>query len=346
MSALKTGLLLLILITTACSSTAFQTDYEVTDITNNPEFGCSWYGGSSSRIVCNCKEGAEMFIEKNNIPSLRNIILINIGFVIFDEESIVWYGYKDAENQYEERFDLSIPSLRISVYSSTIELISSHSFKGRINEIIFDQVVIEKISPFAFTNLLQTEKITINNSILKVMDQPFKRFSTEYLELNGVQADIIPSRTFSNVTVYKNLVINNCTFNNIRSGAFSINDPETFQFTNNRVGHFNGEAFKVTSRGSVLFRNNMFGAVDDGAFRGYQFQKKRSTQSRKYGSKKQNQNGTLSLIVPDGRTYKETELHVYVEKNGSLNNRLIRGSSQEQRASEFITSHVVFIEVK
>lgn len=45
---------------------------------------------------------------------------------------------------------------------------------------------------------------------------------------------------------------------------------------------------------------------------------RRHFRSDKYGSHKQSKKGQLSLIVPDGRTYRETELHVIVEKTDLL----------------------------
>lgn len=365
------------------------------------------------------------------MKNLRTIQLNRIGSIIFKRESMNWYGYQERNfNEVEERFDITRPSLKISIFNSNISLISSHTFVGRINEIVFDGVTIDSIQPIAFGNLLQTEKIIFRHTVLKdVGFQALKKFSTEFIELNAVTASVIPSRTFSDVTVYQDFKIENCRFGDVHSGSFSIHNPKTFLVTNSNISSLYGEAFKVTSRGSVLFRNNSFGVVNDGAFKGITHKKdefltdksfifdsntfdslsrysldipefdvkfvniylkepcdckvidhkiKESAyysdimciynnnymtlknykanmcsvitnyyitiiiasivvtlvivvvaalifyyrfvyRRKKYGSKERmKNNGNLSLIVPDGRTYRETELHVIVEKTDLL----------------------------
>lgn len=365
------------------------------------------------------------------MKNLRTIHLNEIGTIQFKKESMNWYGYQERTiNEVEERFDIAKPSLKISITNSNISVISSHTFAGRINEILLDGVIIEHIQPMAFGNLLQTEKITFRNAALKRIDVPaLKKFSAEIIELNGVTASVIPSRTFSDVTVYQDFIINNCSFGDIYPGSFAINNPKTFLVTNTNISTLFGEAFKVISRGSVIFRNNNFEIVNDGAFQairlkeneilndvvfifdsnkfdslsryslnipgfnvkfvnillkencdckdidhkikesayysdimclygneyitlkyyksnmcsvitnyyitiviasivstlvivvvvGLIFYYKLVYRQKKYGSKERMKNkGNLSLIVPDGRTYRETELHVIVEKTDLL----------------------------
>lgn len=365
------------------------------------------------------------------MKNLRTIHLNHIGSIAFKEESMNWYGYQERNFlEVEERFDVSRQSLRISIIDSNVSVISSHTFVGRINEIVFDGVTIDSIQPIAFGNLLQTEKIIFRNTVLKgVGVQALKKFSTEFIELSGVTATVIPSRTFSEVTVYQDLKIDNCRFGEVHSGSFNINNPKSFMVTNSNISILYGEAFKVTSRGLVLFRNNSFGTINDGVFQGIvpkkdeflpdesfifdsntigslsrysldipEFRAKFSNiylneacdckvidhkikesayyadimclhdasymtlkyyksnmcsvitnyyitiivasvvttlvvvvvaglifyyrmvyRRKKYGSKERmKNNGNLSLIVPDGRTYRETELHVIVEKTDLL----------------------------
>lgn len=387
-----------------------------------------------STIEVEFNECEEIIFEEQSIAAMRNLRKIHLNgikSITFNQESMNWYGYQERTNtEVEERFDIARPSLRISIFNSNITLISSHTFTGRINEIIFDGVVIDSIRPIAFGNLLQTERIIFRNTLLKRIEvQAFKKFSAEIIELNGVTASIIPSRTFSNVTVYRDFIINNCSFGDIYSGSFAINNPIMFQVTSTNISTLYGEAFKILSRGSVLFRGNTFGVVNDGAFQGIILKKdevlndisfifdsntfkslsryslnipefnvrfvniylnepcdcktidhkiKESVyysdimclyenrymtlkyyksnmcsvitnyyitiiivsivtalviivvaglifyyrfvyRRKKYGSKERmKNNGNLSLIVPDGRTYRETELHVILEKSDLL----------------------------
>lgn len=361
------------------------------------------------------------------MKNLRNIHLNQIGTIVFKRNSMNWYGYQERTyNDIEERFDITKPSLKISIFNSNISTIASHSFAGRINQILFDTVTIDSIQPIAFGNLLQTEKIIFRNTIFKHIDvQALKKFSSEIIELTAVTASVVPSRTFSDITVYQDFTVDNCHFGEVYSGSFNINNPKTFLVRNTNISTLYGEAFKITSRGSVIFRNNSFGIVKDGAFHGitlkvdeifndnqfifdsnkfsrltrysldipgfnvkfsniyisepcdcnvldhkikeksyyadilciYEdnyvtlkyyktnmcsvitnyyitiivasivltlvivvvailvFYYKMVYRRKKYGSKERmRNNGNLSLIVPDGRTYRETELHVVVEK--------------------------------
>lgn len=365
------------------------------------------------------------------MKNLRTIQLNGIGSIVFKQESMNWYGFQERTfTEVEERFDVTRPSLKIGITNSKVSVISSHTFAGRLNEILFDGGVIENIQPIAFGNLLQTENIIFRNTIIKRIDvQAFKKFSAENIELTGVISSVVPSRTFSNITVYGDFKIDNCTFGDLYSGSFAINNPKLFQVTRTNISTLHGEAFKVVSRGSVIFRNNWFGVVNDGAFQGILLKKDEvlndilfvfdsntfSSLSRyslnipefnvkfvnvyleepcdckvldrkikesayyadimclyenhyttlkhykfnmcsvitnyyitiiivsivttlvivivaalifyyrffyrrkKYGSKEKMKNGgNLSLIVPDGRTYRETELHVIVEKTDLL----------------------------
>jgi hypothetical protein len=431
---------------------AVLTGYENRDrITDDRKFGCSWQGGTSSGLRCTCQEDAEeMYITKNSISSydtsnieingcrsvrfgtesvaemrnLRNINLKNIGSLHFEEHSLKWYGYSHT-NQYEQ-FDVSIPALKISIENCNISQISGYTFEGRINTIRFDGVIIENVHPFAFNALEQTQDITMKNVELRnVREQTFKKFATQNLELNGVLAQLIPSRFLHNVTVYKTFKITNCVFDTVRSGAFIVLNPTNFEVSDTKINQLDGEAFKVTVRGDVLFKNNKFDVINDGAFRAIDLTQeetvgdatitfdsnvfakltrdslatnddfrtkfsnllvnetcdcksidhnireaefyseikcvyekefvtveeyksnmcsiiqsystviiilvvvftlcfiigvvlvvyyKRVYLSKKYGGEKDSKKGNMSLIIPDGRTYRETELHVIVER--------------------------------
>ncbi|EFA00395.1 uncharacterized protein LOC103312213 [Tribolium castaneum] len=436
------------LIFTLCSA-ILTGNYE--HITDNPVFGCRWIGGISPGVVCLCRDDAEeMYITKKSISSydtssieihcksvrfgpesitemrnLRNIKLKSIQSLNFDEHSLKWYGYRDIDH-HDEPYDISTPSLQIEIENSTIGTISSYTFEGRINKIRFDGVTVQNLSPFAFNSLRQTQEIVLRNvELLNAREQAFKKFSTDNFELNGVKSTIITSRFVFNVTVYNSFKVTNCVFDTVRPGGFIVFNPRNFQVSDTTINHLDAEAFKVTTRGDVLFRSNKFNVINDGAFLGIDlnpdetaieatmsfdsnvFTKltrdsltvnenfrpkfanlfinetcdctsidhnikdtefyseikcwherefvtvkefktnkcsiiqsystvivivvvvftlcviigtvlvvyyRRVYLSKKYGSEKGTKNGNLSMIVPDGRTYRETELHVIVER--------------------------------
>ncbi|CAH1132865.1 unnamed protein product [Ceutorhynchus assimilis] len=265
------------------------------DITNIWFFGCRWFGGITNMLSCNCApEAEEMYIQRNSIPAydvsnieisncskvrfgpksvydlnnLRQITLNNIQSLVFEANSLEWVGYKDSiDNQ--ERFQVNTPSLKVFVKNSLNVNIGSHSMVGRISEINFENVLIEKIDAFAFSNLVQMENLIFTNVQLKnVNSQAFKRFGTEFMILDGVKADYLPSRTFLNVTVYRDFIIRNCQFNTLHSGTFRINHPTNFAITNSQINDLQGQAFLVSTTGNVIIRNNFFNNVQDYAFKG------------------------------------------------------------------------------
>ncbi|CAH1998410.1 unnamed protein product [Acanthoscelides obtectus] len=261
------------------------------DISNVREYNCRGEGGSLAKLTCNCLPDAEVIVKPNCIQeystseiefndcrsvtfeaksvdmrNLRQINLNRIQSIAFTENSISWYGDVRRDSQ-DERFDITVPALKVRVRDSVVSSIASHAFSGKINEIIFDGVTFDEIQPLAFSNLLQTEKIVIKNSTIRSLGvYAFKKFGTEMLDLNGVAADLVPSRAFSNLRVYQSFTINNCSFNTVRSDGFIIEQPTLFQVTHSNISNLNTEAFNVAARGKVLFKNNTFGIVGDRAF--------------------------------------------------------------------------------
>lgn len=233
---------------------------------------------TSTIEITNCRKvkfGPRSIAEMRN---LRDLHLRNIKSLEFEKASLNWYGYRDKNQHYEESYDLSTPSLKIIIENTTINQIASYTFEGRINSIYFDDVIIENIDPFAFTSLIQTQNIIIKNTQIKnIRLQPFKNFSTKNLELIGVKTDIIPSRLFSKVTVYERFIIKNCSFDTVRPGAFIIYNPAVFEMTDTRINQLDGEGFRVTTRGNILFKNNIFNVINDNALIGLDVNKEEIT---------------------------------------------------------------------
>ncbi|CAH0546548.1 unnamed protein product [Brassicogethes aeneus] len=419
------------------------------DITRIPGFGCYWQGGSYPGVTCDCRDREMEFVINKNIPSfdaasieikncnkitfkgnsishmrnLRNLTLNNIAQIDLEEDSLNWVAYRSV---FSEQMDQIIPNLKIYVLDSVISNIGIQSFKGNIGELYFDRVTILSTSQYAFANLQQTQSVVFKNCVFySIMQQAFKKFTTENLQLRNVTAREIPSRMFSDITVNQLFTIQSCNFGSVRSSAFIIQNPLYMDVTNTNIFELDGEGFKVQGVDRVTFANNNFHTVQDGAFRGItkktdsnmfitlntntftiitrdsltfpeskveiidlclnhtcdclnidhqikntehfsnikclynnqyitvsDFKSKlcslstssttliivlsvvgtlliiiiaalsiflrRYLRRGKYGNQKQIKNGQLSLIVPDGRTYRETELHVIVEKTELL----------------------------
>ncbi|XP_018331802.1 uncharacterized protein LOC108741477 [Agrilus planipennis] len=274
------------------------------DITVEYEFGCTWLGGSmSGTLTCSCFEGAkEMYLQKGDIPSfdtfainikncnsvkfgseviatsrnLRTIQLANINNLNFEESSLFWDGYAENINPFSyaqspEYADRTMPGLKISIINSTIHDIARYTFKGRMNEIVFKNVSIDQISSFAFTSLVQTVRVEFIDTAFKTIHpQAFKKFTTNNLLLSGDSFESVPSRAFSEVVVLESFSIKNCKFSRVYSSAFIIKDPRYFDILNSQFDILDGDGFKVTTRGDVGVKGNIFNITNGGAFLGIQ----------------------------------------------------------------------------
>lgn len=268
------------------------------DFTQAWYFGCRWLGGSSVSLICNCtNEAEEMYIQRGSITSpdiglielnncpkirfgtdsisslnnLRHVRIKNCASLTLEPNSLTWYGYRDANPNQEERFDVGVPSLRVSIKNTRGLSIGSQAFSGRINEILFDSVEVDKIDAFAFSNLLQMENLIFRDVVLKnVLPQAFKKFGTEFLTLDSVNAGYLPSRTFSDITVYRTLTIKDSKFETVRPSTFIIHNPSLFTVSNTQIEQLEGEAFWINTNGDAIFKNNVFKTVQGGAFNGIQ----------------------------------------------------------------------------
>lgn len=292
------------------------------DITNIWYYGCRWFGGNAMTLQCNCTpEAEEMYIQRHSIAAfdiitieinhcpqvrfgsysvydlrnLRTITLNNIGALTLEPNSLNWLGYRDSTINQEERFDLSIPSLKISIKNTRITNVASYTFVGRINQILFQNATVDTVEAFAFSNILQMEHLQFVDVRLRdVRTQAFKKFGTEFVTFQNVSADYLPSRTLSNVTVYRVFAIKGCNFHTLRPGTFIVNAPANFVVRNNRVEQLEGEAFLVTTTGDVVFRDNEFNNVQYRAF---------------WGITLDNQIVDSRSITFDSNTFGQLELH-------------------------------------
>ncbi|XP_017786829.1 PREDICTED: uncharacterized protein LOC108569693 [Nicrophorus vespilloides] len=277
------------------TASAILNGFETTkDLTEDPNFNCKWSGGTDSRLECSCLTGNEEFyIKKNSIPAtdlyainitncgkirfgpnaisdmrnLRILELNGIGSLFFEEESLLWTGYTRNKEKIED-WDSTIPSLKIYVVGGTIKKISSHAIKGRINRIRFQHVEIDEIAPFGFSSLEQNQEIQFDHvNVRELLPQSFKKFPTEKLVITNSVFGEIPSRAFYDVLVKHEFLLKNVTIETLKPSGFIIVNPHIFELRDSTIVNFNGEGFKVTTRGNVHVRNNEFFNVGMGAFR-------------------------------------------------------------------------------
>lgn len=196
------------------------------------------------------------------IRSLRQIELNNIGNLTFEEFGVTWKGYVT-------NVDINAPTLKILIRNSRVEMISSYTFTGRISNITFENVVVANVEPFAFSSLELNQRIDFTNVTTEnVHPQAFKKFTTAELSITNSNVTYLPSRSFSELTVTDNLLINNSSFGSVRSGAFLIHNPKRFEVTDTKFDVLDGEAFRVMTRGDVVFKNVSFNQINPSAFLG------------------------------------------------------------------------------
>lgn len=259
-------------------------------ITEEPNFGCQWLGGGmGSTLACDCLPEAEVFhLREDSIRSvdLSAIHLSNCNMVIFDSKAVRWIrGLREVQlngiknltleeygfswEGYVASIDINTPTLQIFIRNSRIHKISSYTFSGRISRIELENVIVEQIMPFAFSSLIQSQRIDFTNIITEnVQAQAFKKFTTGQLTISNSNMTYLPSRSFSELTVNENLLISNSSFGTIKSGAFLIYNPKRFEVTDSKFDILEGEAFRVMTRGDALFRNVHFNTGYPSAFVG------------------------------------------------------------------------------
>lgn len=161
------------------------------------------------------------------------------------------------------------PTLKISIRKSTVEKISSYTFKGRISEIKFTDIIVVRASAFAFSLLLQTEQIEfINTNFQTIEPQMLKKFNLNNLLIANSYFSSVPSRAFSELYVRERFSVQNSTFTNVKSGGFIVNGPKHFQLVNSKIDVWEGEGFKIRTTGDVLLANNVVKVMNSGALLG------------------------------------------------------------------------------
>lgn len=198
--------------------------------------------------------------------SIRELQLYNIRNLTLEDSSLSWDGYRD-----DRRNDDNLPSVTIKIIGTIIRTISSNTFKGIYDQIHFKNVIIDEIAQYAFSmsSTRTTRSITfVNTTFLKIQPQAFKKFQLDSMAFDGSVFHEIPSRGFSDLTIYDKFQMTNTKISVIRSLAFLIYQPRTVEIIGNEIDVTEGDGFKITTRGSVLFKNNVFNELHYGSFKG------------------------------------------------------------------------------
>jgi hypothetical protein len=192
---------------------------------------------------------------------VRQVEFINIEGLIIDSNAFSW-NETLALVQYPQ------PGLVVSITNSSILEIPSYAFNGHITGITFNNVSIGTISSYAFASLYNTEKLEFTECYVTTFEaQAFKKFSVEKLHIIGGHfRDSVPSRTWVDLEVHNELLIERVTIETLRSSAFVIHGPKSFRLYGNSFDNVEGEAFRIKMHGRTLIQNNVFKTLAKGAF--------------------------------------------------------------------------------
>lgn len=159
--------------------------------------------------------------------------------------------------------------MEIRIENTTVPILPTYVFRGRIDAITFWQATIGTVRAYAFTSLAGTKSLLFHNCDIGTIEaQAFKKFILEntFSVVGGQVRQPLPSRALLDVAVKNELRFSGVRFARVHSSAVRVHGPRKFQIQNCWFAHLDGEAFVVRTRGPVFVDDNEFAATDTGAF--------------------------------------------------------------------------------
>ncbi|XP_011315227.1 uncharacterized protein [Fopius arisanus] len=242
---------------------------------------CDSYGG----LTCNCADQVEELILTSDgdhpLSSFTHWIIIrNCPSVILMNSSLTRMSnlrsieFIDINNLtlFTESFELSPKTMRTSVTirSSNIQVLPSYTFRGDMEAISFENVQINLINAFAFTNLAGTETLRLEDCTFDIIEeQAFKKFDVNYLHIiRGTLGSEVPSRAINDLEVLTTFRLDGVKMGIVKSSAFVIKKPKTVSIQNCVIESLEAEAFDIAATGGVHIKNNTFKNLVTGSFLG------------------------------------------------------------------------------
>lgn len=239
-----------------------------------------------------------------NLIQLRNVELRNVEHVVINERALAWSPFpRESEMN---------PGLRIVITNCTVDEISSHAVQGRVNDIIISDSSLTTIKPFAFSSLTGVKTIELTDNVFDNIEiQAFKKFTTLNFLLRGGRVNILPSRFLSDVEVTNLFRMEGVTVKYIYSLTFLVSAPKRVIIESNTIETLEGDAFHMTTRGPITFRNNTVTDLRKGAFFG--FTVTRDVASTMGAQELLIDNNTVTLLTPSSLMYNQTRLTMRVD---------------------------------
>lgn len=284
-----------------------------------------------TRVICNCTGDNEVTLRPDGayrVPStttgiiisgcsrvhflpdtardliqLRTVELTNNKDVVIKERALSWSPSRESEMH---------PGLRIVIQNCTVNEISSHAIKGRVNDIIIADSIIDNVRPFAFSSLTGVRNVELTNNILHNIEiQAFKKFTTVNFLLRGGTINVLPSRFLSDVEVTNLFRVESVTVKHISSLTFLVSLPKRVLVESNIIETLDADGFHVVTRGPIMFRNNTITNIRKGALLGFTVD--REVTSAKGRLELLVDNNTMTNVAPSSLVYNQTTLTLRVD---------------------------------
>ncbi|XP_046588815.1 uncharacterized protein LOC107222728 [Neodiprion lecontei] len=273
-----------------------------------------------ARLTCDCDNEPEELVlttegDRRLSPHTTRIMISNCPSVRLVNSSLTSMGglraisFENIGNLtlYPQSFELATRDTpaKISITNSSIDLLPSFTFKGDVEVIHLQNVRIGQVNAFAFSNLVGTETMTLDNCVIDTMEaQAFKKFDVGYLHvIGGTFGDVVPSRAMNDIEVTSKFMLDGVRMGTVRSSAFIIRRPRTVAIQNCDFGTIEGQAFSVTTTGAVIMKNNTFGNLNVGAF----LDIKTDPEYQSYHNNNNNNNGRLNDLIFKNNSIKTFE---------------------------------------
>lgn len=190
----------------------------------------------------------------NHISSLQSLDLANISNLTLSHESF--------------KLSSQAKNVLISIRNASIDVLPRFVFHGDVETIVLENAAIRQIQAFAFANIVNTIRITLDNCAIESIESlAFKKFEVKYLHVKGGSfGNQVPSRIMNNVEVSDKFMLDGVRMGVVRSSAFVVRRPKTVAIVNCDIDELEGEAFDLTARGTVIIKDNRIGHVAFGAF--------------------------------------------------------------------------------
>lgn len=210
----------------------------------------------TSRITV--KDCSIVLLQSQNLVQMDGLISVNLENVA--NLTLVSNSFKLSPKA---------TSVKLSLRNVSLATLPSNTFHGDIESITLESSRINRLSAFAFANLVNTNIVSLKDCVIQDLEaQAFKKFEVKFLHLiGGSLGKEVPSRAINDLEVHEKFMLDGVKMGVVRSSAFVVKKPKTVAIQHCTLESLESEAFNIgATRGTVIIKNNTFGNLAFGAF--------------------------------------------------------------------------------